>query len=80
MHQFFRILRSSPWVRSIPIFWCRMVLFFVWLEGWNEPYFLFGLRDKVGWNGPITCLDGGMRWDSWIEILPQLELVRLPLT
>lgn len=48
-----------------------------------NPIFLFGLRDKKGWNGPITCLDGGMEgwsWDSWIEIPPHIELVRLPLT
>jgi hypothetical protein len=38
-----------------------MILFFVWLQGWNEHCFLFGLRYIMGWNDPIHCLDGGMK-------------------
>lgn len=49
------------WVRSIPVFWNGMILFFVWLQGWNEHCFLFGLRYIMGWNDPIHCLDGGMK-------------------
>ncbi len=49
------------WVGSIPVFGNGMIPFSVWLKGWNESYFLFGLKDMMGWNDPMPCLDGGMK-------------------